>query len=90
MIEPTNEMYKIPEHLMDGLLIHQKDRLLSWINELEQTRTEDKFIKTYHKVLGSVIILADIWSIMGYSYKAEEISKRLAEMRKSHKLKHLM
>ena len=90
MIESINSRYDIPEDLMDGVLIHQKDRMIKWLNEMETTTDTVKFTNTYNKVMGAVIVLANLWSLFGYSYKAEELTKRITKMRTSHKLRELM
>lgn len=89
MIEPVNGKYTIDESLVDSILVHQKDRILSWLNDLESCRSRDKFLNLKSQVLGAVIVLADMWSAFGYSYKAEEITKRIQQIRTKHEFKEL-
>lgn len=89
MLEPINGKYTIDESLVDSILIHQKDRILSWLNELETCRSRDKFLNLKSQVLGAVIVLADMWSAFGYSYKAEEITQRIQKIRTKHEFKDL-
>lgn len=89
MLEPVNGKYTIDESLVDSILIHQKDRILSWLNDLERCRSRDKFLNLKSQVLGAVIVLADLWSVFGYSYKAEEITKRIQQIRTKHEFKEL-
>jgi len=35
MILPDNSKYTIDESLVDSILVHQKDMILKWLNELE-------------------------------------------------------
>ena len=39
--------------------------------------------------MGAIVILANLWSVFGYSYKAEELTKRLVEVRTNHKFQDL-
>jgi len=89
MIEPHNGQYVILESLMDSILIHQKDRILSWLNDLETCRSRDKFLVLKSQVLGAVIVLADMWSAFGYSYKAKELQDRISAIRTKHEFKDL-
>lgn len=89
MIEPNKGIYTIPEPFMDGVLIHQKDRILSWLNDLERCRSRDKFLQLKSQVLGAIIILADLWAVFGYSYKADEITERIKKIRTNHEFKDL-
>ena len=89
MLEPVNGKYTIDESLVDSILIHQKDRILSWLNDLERCRSRDKFLNLKSQVLGAVIVLADMWSAFGYSYKAEEITQRIQQIRTKHEFKEL-
>lgn len=89
MITPDNGKYTIDESLIGSILIRQRDRILSWLNDLESCRDREKFIKLKSQVLGSVIILADLWSVFGYSYKAEEITKRIQNIRTKHEFSDL-
>ena len=77
MIQPTNGKYTIDETIIDSVLLHQKNRLLTWINELERCRSRERFIALKSKILGAIVILANLWSVFGYSYKSEELTKRL-------------
>ena len=89
MLLPNNGKYTIDETLVDSVLIHQKDKLIKWINDLETCRDRDKFIKLKSQVLGAVMVLADLWSVFGYSYKAEEITQRIIKIRTKHEFKDL-
>lgn len=89
MIQPTNGIYTISEDIIDSVLFHQKNRLLTWINELERCQDKDTFIGLKSKILGAVVILANLWAVFGYSYKAEELTKRLVEVRNNHKFQDL-
>ncbi len=89
MIQPTNGIYTVDESVIDSVLLHQKNRLLTWINELERCQDKDTFIGLKSKILGAVVILANLWGIFGYSYKAEELTKRLQEVRNNHKFQDL-
>lgn len=86
---PDNGQYTIDENLMDSVLIHQKDRILSWLNDLEKCRDRERFISLKSQILGAVIVLANMWSLFGYSYKAEEITKRITQIRSKHEFKDL-
>ena len=89
MIQPTNGIYTISEDIIDSVLFHQKNRLLTWINELERCQDKDTFIGLKSKIFGAVVILANLWGVFGYSYKAEELTKRLQEIRNNHKFQDL-
>ena len=89
MIQPTNGKYTIDETIIDSVLLHQKNMLLTWINELERCQDKDTFIGLKSKILGAVVILANLWSVFGYSYKAEELTKRLVEVRTKHEFQDL-
>ena len=89
MIRPHNGKYTIDESLIDGVLVQQKDRILSWLNDLHECENREKFICLKSKVLGAVIVLADMWAVFGYSYKAEEITKRIQAVRTNHEFKDL-
>lgn len=89
MIEPNNGTYTIHELLMDGVLIHQKDKILSWLYDLELCTSRDKFLQLKSQILGAVIVLADLWSVFGYSYKADEITTRIQQIRTKHEFKDL-
>ena len=89
MIQPTNGIYTISEDIIDSVLFHQKNRLLTWINELERCQDKDTFIGLKSKILGAVVILANLWAVFGYSYKAEELTKRLVEVRTKHEFQDL-
>ena len=89
MLTPTNGKYTIDETIIDSVLLHQKNRLLTWINELERCQDKDIFIGLKSKILGAVVILANLWDVFGYSYKAEELTKRLVEVRTKHEFQDL-
>ena len=89
MIQPTNGKYTIDENIIDSVLLHQKNRLLTWINELERCRSRERFIALKSKILGAIVILANLWSVFGYSYKAEELTKRIQEVRTKHEFQDL-
>ena len=89
MLLPNNGKYTIDETLVDSVLIHQKDKILKWLNDLETCRDRDKFIKLKSQILGAVMVLADLWSVFGYSYKAEEITQRITKIRTKHEFKDL-
>lgn len=89
MLSPNNGKYTIDESLVDSILVHQKDMILKWLNEIESCRSRDKFLVLKSKVLGAVIILANLWSVFGYSYKAEEITQRMHKVRTKHEFKDL-
>ena len=89
MLLPNNGKYTIDESLVDSVLVHQKDKILKWLNDLETCRDRDKFIKLKSQVLGAVMVLADLWSVFGYSYKAEEITQRITKIRTKHEFKDL-
>ena len=89
MLIPTNGKYTIDETIIDSVLLHQKNRLLTWINELEKCRSRERFIALKSKILGAIVILANLWSVFGYSYKAEELTKRLVEVKTKHEFQDL-
>ena len=89
MLTPTNGKYTIDEQVMDSILLQQKNRLLTWINELEKCRSRERFIALKSKILGAIVILSNLWSVFGYSYKSEELSKRLVEVRTKHEFQDL-
>ena len=89
MIQPTNGKYTIDEDIIDSVLLHQKNRLLTWINELERCRSRESFIALKSKILGAIVILANLWAVFGYSYKAEELKKRIQEVRTKHEFQDL-
>lgn len=84
MITPNNGKYDIAEPIIDSILINQKNKILFWLNDLERCRNREKFIVLKSQILGAIIILADMWAAFGYSYKAEEITKRIKEIRTKH------
>jgi len=89
MILPDNGKYTIDESLVDSILVHQKDMILKWLNELESCRSRDNFLILKSKILGAVIILSNLWNVFNYSYKAEEITQRINKIRTKHEFKEL-
>lgn len=84
MIQPNHGRYDIPEDLMDSILISQKEQLLQMINELpvREPKTQDMAMLKACKVsqiVGAIKVLSNLWSFFGYSYKTEELIKRLKE-----------
>lgn len=90
MIQSVNGQYTLSEELVDSLLIHQKDRMIKWLNEMETTTNPTLFTTRYNQVMGAVVVLADLWSAFGYNYKAEELTARIKRMRTTHRFKELM
>lgn len=89
MLSPDNGTYTINELFIDSVLQRQKDRLIAWLNEAESCTVPERFLVLHSKVLGSIITLADLWSVFGYSYKAQEITERIVAIREKHPLKEL-
>lgn len=90
MIQSVNGQYTLSEELVDSILIHQKDRLIKWLNEMETTTNPTFFSTRYNQVMGAVVVLADLWAAFGYSYKAEELTVRIKRMKTTHRFKELM
>ncbi len=90
MILPSNGNYTLPESIVDSILIHQKDKILSLLIQIEMCKDPVTFKNLYNQAIGAIVIVTDMWSVFGYLYKAKELDVVIQRIRNNHELKELI